>query len=68
MSLSSALKTHKYCCKLQNISKSQNKLKDLIIFTSKTQFFKSSNHLWFRGFSVDYSMNPITENVLDILL
>ena len=31
-------------------------------------FPKFLHHLWFKSFNVDYAMNPITENVLDVLL
>ena len=54
------------CCKLQVILKV--KINFVIIFTLKTLFPKFLHQVWFISFSVDYTMNPITENVLDILL
>ena len=54
------------CCKLQVIFKSQNKLCN--IFRFKDLFPKYSHQVWFISFSVDYAMNPITENAFDILL
>ena len=54
------------CSKLQVIFKSQ--INSVIIFALKTLFPKFLHQVWFISFSVDYAMNPITENVLDILL
>ena len=44
------------------------KINSVIIFPLKTLFPKFLHQVWFRRFSVDYAMNPITENVLGILL
>ena len=55
------------CCKLQVIFKSQNKLCNNFRYI-KTLFPKFLHQVWFINFSVDYAMNSITENVLDILL
>ena len=46
------------------------KINYVIIFASKTLFPPSKflHQMRFTSFSVDYAMNPITENVLDILL
>ena len=39
-----------------------------MIFALKTLFLKFLYQVWFISFSLDYAMNTITENVLDILL
>ena len=46
----------------------KDKINSLTIFALKTLFPKFSHQVWFVSFSVDYAMNSITENVLDILL
>ena len=46
----------------------KDKINSLTIFALKTLFPKFSYQVWFVSFSVDYAMNTITENVLDILL
>ena len=46
----------------------KDKINSLTIFALKTIFPKFSYQVWFVSFSVDYAMNTITENVLDILL
>ena len=53
-------------CELQVVFKSQKKLCNNFRF--KDPVPKFLHHVWFTSFNVDYSMNPITENVLDILL
>ena len=40
----------------------------LIIFALNTLFPKFLQQVWFISSRVDYTMNPITENSLDILL
>ena len=52
-------------CKLHVIFKSQNKLCNS--FSSKNMFSKSLHQVWFAGISVDYALNPISQNVLSIL-
>ena len=47
---------------------SKVKVNSVIIFALKTLFPKFLHQVWFISFSVDYAMNPITENALDILL
>ena len=37
-------------------------------FALKTLLPKFLYHVWFISFSLDYAVNPIIENVLDILL
>ena len=54
------------CCKLQVILKSQ--INSAIIFALKTLFPKFLHQVRFTSFSVDYAMNPIMENVSEILL
>ena len=54
------------CCELQVIFKSQNKLCNN--FALKTLFPNFLHQMWFIIVSVDYAMNPITENALDTLL
>ena len=44
------------------------KINSVIDFALKSLFPKFLHQVWFVGFSVDYEMNPITENVLYILL
>ena len=44
------------------------KIKSVIFFALKTLFPKFLNQVCFTSFSVNYAINPITENVLDILL
>ena len=44
------------------------KINFAIIFALKTQFPKFLYQMWFISSSVDYAINPITENALDILL
>ena len=44
------------------------KINSVIIFTLKTLFPKFLHQVWFISFSVDYAMNRITENALNILL
>ena len=43
-------------------------MNSVIIFPLKTLFPKFLHQVWSTSFSVDYAMNPITENALDILL
>ena len=42
------------------------KKNSVTIVALKTLFRKFLHQVWFINFSVDYAMNPITENVLDI--
>ena len=44
------------------------KINSVIFFALKTLFPKFLHQVWFRRFSVDYAINPITEDVLGILL
>ena len=44
------------------------KINSVIISAFKTPFPKLLHQVWFISFSVDYPMNPTTENALDILL
>ena len=44
------------------------KINFVIIFALKTLLLKFLHQLWFKSFSVNYAMSPITENVLDTLL
>ena len=44
------------------------KINSVIIFALNTLFPKFLHQVWFISSSVVYAMNPITENVLDILL
>ena len=44
------------------------KVNSVIIFTLKTLFPKFLHQVWFISLIVDYAMNPITENALEILL
>ena len=45
-----------------------SKVKINSVILLERPFAKFLYQVWFRGFSVDYVMNPITENVLDTLL
>ena len=47
---------------------SKVKINSVIIFTLKTLFFNFLHQVWFTSCSVDYAMNSITENALDVLL
>ena len=51
------------CCKLKKV-----KINSVISFALKTLLPKFLNQEWFTSFNVDYAMNPVTENVLDIFL
>ena len=41
------------------------KINSVIVFPLKTMFPEFLYQVWFIGFSVDYAMNPITENALE---
>ena len=43
-------------------------MNSVIIFALKILFPTFLHQVWFKSFSVDYGMNPINENVSDILL
>ena len=38
------------------------------IFALKSLLLKFLHQVWFTSLNVDYAMNPITDNVLDVLL
>ena len=64
--LQKSIKVVLNCCKLQVIFKSQDKLSNNFRFKDTAP--QILHQLWFTSFSVDYAMNPVTENVLGILL
>ena len=44
------------------------KINSVIIFALKALLPSFLHHVWFISFNVDYAVNPITENSLDIFL
>ena len=44
------------------------KINPVIILASKTLFPKFLHQVWFTSFGADYAINPITVNMLNILL